>query len=217
MPSPFHSAYVITQSFGVNPEFYKPYGLIGHEGIDLIPSDSDWLVLSLRSGVVAAVIHNSPAYGNYVSVASEALNLFVYYCHLEECIATAGEEVRTGTVLGKMGSTGNTRGAHLHLGARRILGADLHNGYQGYIDPIFLLEDSMVDEDWVRKDSYERIRVVLGETALLTKARDAKLGQPTSNEIRFVFAGESYVKQEFSGGILVVKEGDWGNIQLVDW
>ena len=48
---PFKNGYKITQLFGNNPTYYSQWGFKAHEGIDLIPTDSDWNTHSMEDGV----------------------------------------------------------------------------------------------------------------------------------------------------------------------
>lgn len=42
----------------------------------------------------------------------------LWFCHLSSMTKSAGEEVNTGDVIGRVGSTGNSTGAHLHVEVR---------------------------------------------------------------------------------------------------
>ena len=44
-------------------------------------------------------------------------NTYHWFCHLSEIYVIVGEEVTRTKVIGKMGSTGNSTGTHLHLEA----------------------------------------------------------------------------------------------------
>ena len=51
--------------------------------------------------------------------------------------------------------------------------------------------------------------------ALYRFAKANGLGNPQTDEFRFVVSGDSYVGQVFNFGIAYVKAGDWGNVQSV--
>ena len=51
-------------------------------------------------------------------IVDHGLGLFSLFAHLSEVIAHAGDDVRTGTVLGKVGATGRVTGPHLHWTVR---------------------------------------------------------------------------------------------------
>ena len=44
---PLKRGYKITQLFGESPTYYSQWGFKAHEGIDLIPTDSDWNIHSM--------------------------------------------------------------------------------------------------------------------------------------------------------------------------
>lgn len=58
----------------------------------------------------------SDTYGNYVIMAVDD-HTFVHYAHLQRnsVAVKAGQRVRRGQVIGRVGNSGNTNGAHLHF------------------------------------------------------------------------------------------------------
>lgn len=86
-----------------------------HKGID-IPAPTGTPVRAAHGGsVVAAGYHNSC--GNYVQLVGDN-GLFTNYFHLSKILATPGQTVQEGEVIGLVGSTGNSTGAHLHFEVR---------------------------------------------------------------------------------------------------
>lgn len=102
-------------------------------------SNEDWIgfgseVLAVTDGVVHAardgLADNQPlveppppaspsasdSYGNYVILAVDD-HTFVHYAHLQRnsVAVKAGQRVRRGQVIGRLGNSGNTNGAHLHF------------------------------------------------------------------------------------------------------
>lgn len=152
----FRSKFTITQKFGVNPEYYGKFGLKGHEGLDLIPTGSDWTVYALEDGVVVRDEDNkrSGSYGVYVTLWHAQSKKATQYCHLELNLVDQGMQVKKGQAIGKMGSTGNSTGPHLHLNLFNVddSGVRLNrdNGFLGGIDPEpYLNEDdtqAVIDE-----------------------------------------------------------------------
>lgn len=146
MRSPFNSPYTITQLFGVNPQDYQQYGLKGHEGIDLIPSGTDWTVNALADGVVVNDVDNpkSGAYGINVVIWHKALNLATQYCHLSSNIVSVGQQIMAKQPIGVMGATGHVTGPHLHLNLFQTnsdgMRLNTNNGFFGGTDPLYFLE-----------------------------------------------------------------------------
>jgi hypothetical protein len=102
-------------------------------------SNDDWIgfgseILAVLDGTVYAardgIVDNQPlveqprpsspsaadAYGNYVIIRA-GHGSFVHYAHLQRnsVAVKAGEAVRRGQVLGRLGNSGNTNGPHLHF------------------------------------------------------------------------------------------------------
>lgn len=148
MRSLFRSKHKITQAFGVNPEYYKQFGLKGHEGLDLIPTGSVWDVLCLEDGVVVRDIDDATLgknYGKNVTVWHPSVRRASQYCHLNSNAVQMGERLTKGQVLGVMGKTGNTTGAHVHLNLFDVdengVRLNKDNGYFGGIDPLPFIEE----------------------------------------------------------------------------
>ena len=110
---------VITQKFGERPEYYKKFGLPGHEGIDFqAPEGSE--IYSVADGFVLQVRldgNSDPAgkpYGNQVRIQHEGGYTSVY-AHLSQVVVAQGQGVKSGQLIGLGGNTGNSFGAHLHF------------------------------------------------------------------------------------------------------
>ncbi len=113
---------VITQPFGANPEFYKQFGLPGHEGLDFrAPIGSK--VFACADGVVSEVRLQGHLdrlqfpYGNQVRIVHETQEgtFTTIYAHLKEANVKANDVVTAGMVIGLADDTGNSTGSHLHL------------------------------------------------------------------------------------------------------
>jgi len=130
---------VITQRFGERPEYYLPaYGSQGHNGLD-IGNSAGTPILSVADGITAYTGVDSD-YGNYVRIWHEALRLHSFYAHLSEIRTDAGQAVTAGQTIGKMGSTGNSTGPHLHWEIRLAAGMHVYGqaawGHtKGRVDP----------------------------------------------------------------------------------
>lgn len=154
MRSLFRSKHRITQEYGVNKDYYSKFGLQGHEGLDLVPTGTDWTVKALADGVVVKDEDNprSGAYGVYVTLWHPSLKKATQYCHLASNSVSLGQNVKEGETIGVMGSTGNSTGAHVHLNLFQTddSGVRLNrdNGFLGGINPLpFIEEGVMVEVD----------------------------------------------------------------------
>ncbi|MDR2029281.1 MAG: M23 family metallopeptidase [Treponema sp.] len=87
-----------------------------HEGLDLAaPEGSD--VFAAREGVVTD-LGEDPIYGKYI-VIRHGESWVSLYGHLSAILTTLGSQVRTGALIGKVGSTGQSTGPHLHFELRQ--------------------------------------------------------------------------------------------------
>ncbi len=83
-----------------------------HRGTDIaVPQGTP--VIAAHDGVVSiATFHAS--YGNYIALDS-ADGLQTKYAHLNVMLVSAGQQVQAGDVIGRVGSTGDSTGPHLHF------------------------------------------------------------------------------------------------------
>jgi len=78
-------------------------------------------------------VGNDPqGFGIYVKIVT--VQAEVILAHLSAVTVQDGQAVRAGAQVGKVGSTGASTGAHLHLGLRLLPRRD--NGQQGYVNPL---------------------------------------------------------------------------------
>ncbi|MCB0064859.1 MAG: M23 family metallopeptidase, partial [Caldilineaceae bacterium] len=124
-------ATVATNQPGVVPENW-PYGsgtftwpLAGwltqgyrydHRAID-VAAPLGTAVTAADRGVVIRAGWNNQGYGNFV-VIDHNIDYVTLYAHLSEIFVTEGEIVAQGDIIGKVGSTGNSTGPHLHFEIR---------------------------------------------------------------------------------------------------
>lgn len=117
-----NSPYVTPEVFPVRgPVNYVPatyYQLRGggtrrHEGHDIVAPRST-PVISATPGVIRRVYRNAQVEGNGVLIVDERGALHGYF-HFESApLVYEGQEIRAGTLLGYVGSTGRANGPHLH-------------------------------------------------------------------------------------------------------
>ncbi len=94
-----------------------------HEGIDIFAPKRTPLVAA-ANGVVTRVNENNLG-GKVVFMRPSGKEYSLYYAHLDEQIATAGQQVKMGDTIGLVGNTGNasTTAPHLHFGIYTSSGA----------------------------------------------------------------------------------------------
>lgn len=93
-----------------------------HSGIDLVAKTDNGLsavdnILAHTGGKVFAIGFEPNGAGNYIYI-EVAPNVLMAYFHLKTILVSKGQIVNTGSVIGVMGSTGNSTGAHLHFGLK---------------------------------------------------------------------------------------------------
>jgi murein DD-endopeptidase MepM/ murein hydrolase activator NlpD len=145
----------VTQYFGDNPDFYKRFGLQGHEGMDVIPAgNSSWMIVSPFPNGEIIVDNDYPrnsAYGNHVWIWYKDKGMILIYGHLEYNTVSVGERPNQFQIVGKMGNTSNSTGMdssgkrlsimpiHLHIGCMetniKCERLNRNNGFGGCIDP----------------------------------------------------------------------------------
>ncbi len=95
---------------------YGPRGRRNHNGVD-IPLKTGTPVVAAFDGRVRYSRYNSGGFGNLV-IVRHPNGLETYYGHLSRRNVRAGDWVVAGQVIGYGGSTGRSRGPHLHFEVR---------------------------------------------------------------------------------------------------
>lgn len=87
-----------------------------HQGQDLT-APAGTSVVAPRGGVVQQVAFQAGGAGNYVIVDGEDEDRDYAFMHLQDgsTVVRAGQRVRTGQLLARVGSTGSSSGPHLHF------------------------------------------------------------------------------------------------------
>ena len=130
-------ATVITSNYGYRQDPFGR-GTLYHSGID-IAANGVVNIVAAKDGIVVyptkGVSNDCPSsnslsscgggYGNYVIIQHSDGN-YTLYAHMEanSIPVTAGESVEQGQVIGRMGSSGNSTGNHLHFEVRE--GQNVH-------------------------------------------------------------------------------------------
>jgi hypothetical protein len=95
---------------------YGPRGYRSHNGVD-IPLKTGDPVYAVFSGKARYARYNSGGFGRMV-ILRHANGLETWYAHLSKLNVAAGDNVVAGQVIGFGGSTGRSRGPHLHFEVR---------------------------------------------------------------------------------------------------
>lgn len=112
----------VTSGYGARTPFVTLNGQMSssdHNGVDLQAS-AGTPVRAPAAGVVTRAEVNG-GYGNYVEVRHND-GTVTFYAHLQDYNIEVGDEVTAGQTFGRVGSTGNSTGPHLHMGARNAAG-----------------------------------------------------------------------------------------------
>jgi len=86
-----------------------------HSGVDLAAS-AGIPVMAANSGQV--VVADELFFSGNTVVIDHGLGLYTIYAHGSKLLVKDGQAVKKGQVIGRVGSTGRTTGAHLHWGCR---------------------------------------------------------------------------------------------------
>ncbi|MBI2265367.1 MAG: M23 family metallopeptidase [Armatimonadetes bacterium] len=107
------------ENYRVSSEFGPRNGK-QHSGIDLA-APMGTAVRSFRDGEVVRVANDPSGYGNYIDVKHPD-GTTSRYAHLSAQNVQVGQKVGAGSTIGKVGSTGNSTGPHLHFEVRDASG-----------------------------------------------------------------------------------------------
>jgi murein DD-endopeptidase MepM/ murein hydrolase activator NlpD len=149
-----------TQKYGITPYsqntgIYKP--MLGHNGIDLAGDNGTPIIAPCK--IFITDIGYDSGYGNRIFAETETLlengeayKLEFIFAHLFEIEIGAYKWRDVGSLIGLMGSTGNSTGSHLHFGIRpykrqadgSFLQIFVDNGYRGYVNPELFIKQSLI-------------------------------------------------------------------------
>ncbi len=143
---------------------FGPRGGRMHKGVDISLKHGD-PVRAAFDGVVRHAARNKHGFGNIV-VIRHFNGLETYYAHLSKINVKPGDQIRAGDTIGLGGSTGRSRGPHLHFEVR-------------YFDKAFDPEKIICFETGELKTN----SIYLDEEFLTTRTRLTAKSQPQSELI----------------------------------
>jgi hypothetical protein len=103
-----------------------------HSGIDIAAPEGT-NIKATNSGIVT-LSRNLALTGNTI-IINHGQGLFSYYQHLDQLFTNSGAEINKGDIIGTVGSTGRSTGAHLHF-AISFHNKYIEPGYLIYNEPI---------------------------------------------------------------------------------
>ena len=114
MEWPIKGHYTVTSNYGMRTHpITGVYKL--HTGVDISATIGDDFT-AMANGIVVKAEYNS-AYGNMV-IIDHGGGVQTLYAHGSQIIASVGQEVKTGDIVLKVGSTGYSTGPHAHFEVR---------------------------------------------------------------------------------------------------
>ncbi|MFD7702210.1 M23 family metallopeptidase [Streptomyces caelestis] len=103
------SSYTITSTFGQAGAYWSSGQ---HTGLDFA-APTGTLIKAVHTGTITSAGYDG-SYG-YKTVLTLDDGTEIWYAHQSSISVSVGQKVNTGDVIGRVGSTGNSTGAHLHL------------------------------------------------------------------------------------------------------
>ena len=110
--NPLHSSYYISSRFGWRVSPFDSSKRTYHGGIDMACPTGTPIYAASEGEVITAGWSN--VYGNYVIISHHS-GYKTLYGHMSSILVSKGQYVYTTTKIGKVGSTGQSTGPHLHF------------------------------------------------------------------------------------------------------
>jgi len=115
---PFQTGVPISSGFGARQVSNCSFCSTFHQGLDFIPGAGS-PIQAIADGTVSAVTGPSGAFGNHVEIEHvvDGQKVTSTYSHMQSgsVAVSVGQTVTVGQIIGAVGSTGNSTGAHLHF------------------------------------------------------------------------------------------------------
>lgn len=137
-----------TRTLNGKKEFHGGVDLVKYYAeLDYIIAHTDGVVVDVKDGL--GNMKGTNSYGNYVKLSHNGW--YTFYAHLHKGVKVKiGDKVTKGTILGFMGNSGNSYGAHLHFEVWR-------GNYR--IDPTPYLTSDLPGEDTKNGDEPHRYKI----------------------------------------------------------
>jgi murein DD-endopeptidase MepM/ murein hydrolase activator NlpD len=87
-----------------------------HNGLDIIASSGE-PIYAAADGVVSDIVHSRKGLGNVVTLSHKG-GYLTKYAHLADIQVEKGRSVREGSIIGYVGTSGNSYAPHLHYEVR---------------------------------------------------------------------------------------------------
>ena len=165
----------VTQIFGKDPEYYKQFGELGHNGIDIAANLGDPVVASADGTIVfeGRAYSGAEGFSSWmgdpagICVLIDHGDFYTGYAHLSKTIVNVGQKVKRGQKIGKAGATGAANGVHVHW---EVLPKPVNfgNGYAARVNPT---NYGIEEQDMAEKLNLQGARVLaylIGNKNVLT-------------------------------------------------
>lgn len=160
---PISGQFTITATYGQKGKYWAN----GHKGLDIVSPNK--AIYATCDGTVRVAAFDPNGWGNYVSVG-DAEGRIHLFCHLapNSIKVEKGQKVSRSTIIGTMGTTGNSTGVHLHYQINDTNGKDMnpcpylgipnkkgtYNSADYQIDKYKYLDDAKI-ASWAKDAVYE--------------------------------------------------------------
>ncbi|WP_437770602.1 M23 family metallopeptidase [Arthrobacter sp. KNU40] len=131
----------VSQGFGSNPDYYRQYGQLGHNGWDIAAAEGT-PIYATADGTV--IFEGWGKFGSgYPGWAGDPAGIWTLidhgdcytgYAHQLDTVVSAGDKVKQGDLIGHVGSSGDASGPHTHFEFISKPPA-WSNGYAGRVNP----------------------------------------------------------------------------------
>ena len=106
---PISGTFQVTATYGQKGRYWAN----GHQGIDIVCSNKN--IYATCDGTVRVIAYDASGWGQYISIG-DAEDRRHIFCHLVQgsVKVQVGQKVNRNTIIGTMGTSGNSSGVHLH-------------------------------------------------------------------------------------------------------